>query len=326
MRHSRAISIKYEHTPLHRTVGELAELYKPPPPQYPEPAPEKLKTPKAPKAPKAPASTRKRRASGKAPNEGGPSRKRQKKGGKGEEQTASSRASVAAQQSLDLLGIQNASQNGNHTQAYTGDGSAVNQTLPNQDANQPSAGGALPFPINVSPEEAARRRDTATAILAEAGVNPESLSAEQFNIFSNQSPELQKESLNMLVKYGAERLRIVHPQNKENSALATTSTPSTPVPTTQATPSGPVTTNELALQSQVGGQGSAVGPADTDVQMEDGTPTRSKRGQGKSRVACSQCKTRRVKVLSPISPLHDLLGLFLIINYFIVPETKTDMC
>lgn len=73
--------------------------------------------------------------------------------------------------------------------------------------------------LNLSPSEAARRRDEANRKLSEAGIDPATLSTEQFDIFSNQSPDLQGESLAMLVKYGAERLRIVHP-NKDSSEAA----------------------------------------------------------------------------------------------------------
>lgn len=68
--------------------------------------------------------------------------------------------------------------------------------------------------LNVSPEEATRRREVATTKLTEAGISLSSLSDDQFSIFSNQSPEVQAESLKMLVEYGAERLHIVHPAKK----------------------------------------------------------------------------------------------------------------
>lgn len=65
--------------------------------------------------------------------------------------------------------------------------------------------------VNVAPEEANRRKEVAIKLLSSSGIDPETLSTDQFNIFANQSPDLQKESLALLVKYGAERLRIVHP-------------------------------------------------------------------------------------------------------------------
>lgn len=68
--------------------------------------------------------------------------------------------------------------------------------------------------LNLPPGEAARRRETTIKLLSESNIDPETLSAEQFNIFANQSPELQQDSLTMLMRYGAERLRIVHP-NKD---------------------------------------------------------------------------------------------------------------
>ncbi|KAK1594246.1 uncharacterized protein LY79DRAFT_162847 [Colletotrichum navitas] len=88
--------------------------------------------------------------------------------------------------------------------------------------------------LNVPPAEAARRREVAIRLLSGSGVDPESLSTEQFSIFANQSPDLQKESLAMLVKYGAERLRIVHP----NDAAASSPTNASPGPQ-QATTAEP---------------------------------------------------------------------------------------
>jgi hypothetical protein len=77
--------------------------------------------------------------------------------------------------------------------------------------------------LNLPLGEAARRRDVAIQLLSQHGLDAETLSPEQFSIFANQSPELQKESLDMLVRYGAERLRIVHPEEKEGSASETPS-------------------------------------------------------------------------------------------------------
>lgn len=76
--------------------------------------------------------------------------------------------------------------------------------------------------LNLPPGEAARRRDVAIQLLSQHGLDAETLSPEQFSIFADQSPELQKESLEMLARYGAERLRIVHPGEKEGSAASET--------------------------------------------------------------------------------------------------------
>ncbi|KAG6100754.1 hypothetical protein E4U30_004041 [Claviceps sp. LM220 group G6] len=69
--------------------------------------------------------------------------------------------------------------------------------------------------LNVTPEEAQRRMDVALRMLAEAGIDSATLSADQLTIFANQAPDLQKESLNMLITYGAERLQIIHPNDRE---------------------------------------------------------------------------------------------------------------
>jgi hypothetical protein len=78
--------------------------------------------------------------------------------------------------------------------------------------------------LNLPPGEATRRQVMAEGLLRDSGIAPDALSPEQLNIFANQSPELQRESLAMLVKYGPERLRIVHP-SKNTSASASPSTP-----------------------------------------------------------------------------------------------------
>jgi ATP-dependent DNA helicase 2 subunit 1 len=148
--------------------------------------------------------------------------------------------------------------------------------------------------INVSPAEAARRREAATNMLTSAGVDPSSLSVEQFNIFANQSPELQKESLMMLVKYGAERLRIVHPGNTDAQNSAATSTSSTPAQVSQSSPSGPTTTDELVPQTQLPEDDAAMTTTETLVPSQ-ATPKTNRR-IGKSRVACLQCKQFKVKV------------------------------
>ena len=126
------------------------------------------------------------------------------------------------------------------------------------EASQPSTADAAGF-LNVPPLEAARRKETAIGLLTGKGIDPATLSAEQFNIFANQAPQLQEASLEMLAKYGAEKLRIVHPDDQAGS---TTSTPSQ-APSKAATP----TTANVAPS--------------TAVQ----TPTKARRGKRKSNAA-----------------------------------------
>ncbi|GJN67108.1 ATP-dependent DNA helicase II subunit 1 [Purpureocillium lilacinum] len=254
-RESRTISVSYTHTPLHRTVAEIAELFRPIPREVAPPKPTKQKTPKTP-------GTGKKRNGPKSQNETGTPRKRKKKNN-GEAQAAAG----ADEQPLGEL-----AQNG-------GEGSGANGPQNGQAPAEATAPGS--FPVNVTPEEAVRRREFAIQLLSGSGVDPDSLSTDQFNIFANQSPDLQKESLNMLVKYGAERLRIVHPSNRDTPASASPGTSAPPEQASQPTPSGPTTTKELVPQSQ-----------------DEAGKGRKSRKMSKSRNACFRCKERKVKGLT----------------------------
>ncbi|UNI22014.1 hypothetical protein JDV02_007942 [Purpureocillium takamizusanense] len=246
-RDNRAISVSYTHTPLHRTVAEIAELFRPPPRETAPPKPAKQRTPKN-------SGASKKRNGPRSKDETGTPRKRKKKNN-GDAQAATG----ADEQPLGEL-----APNG-------GEGSGASGPQ-NGQAPADSTAATGSFPINITPEEAARRREFAIQLLSGSGVDPDSLSTDQFNIFANQSPDLQKESLNMLVKYGAERLRIVHPSNRD------TPTSAPPDQASQSTPSGPTTTKELAPQSQ-----------------DETGNGRKPRKLGKSRKACFRCKERKVK-------------------------------
>lgn len=124
--------------------------------------------------------------------------------------------------------------------------------------------------LNLSPSEAARRKDEATRKLRDAGIDPETLSTEQFDIFANQSPDLQTESLAMLAKYGAERLRIVHP-NKDNAPQ-----PDGSAPANGDTPNGSKRKKKKSRKSAFN---------------EDGTPKVKK-----TRGSCQSCREKKTKV------------------------------
>ncbi|CCE31487.1 uncharacterized protein CPUR_05340 [Claviceps purpurea 20.1] len=111
--------------------------------------------------------------------------------------------------------------------------------------------------LNVTPEEAERRMDVALKMLAEAEIDSATLSADQLTIFANQAPNLQKESLNMLITYGAERLQIIHPNDRE--AL-----PSAPPP--------------------------AAAPSVGDANEQNGTATTTQNSCPKDRPACMVCQ------------------------------------
>lgn len=274
---SRSINIKYDHTPFHKTVGQLIEHFRPPPRPVPEPPVESTETPKkTPRKRKSAAAPdgqqetdangqlkktpRKRKSEAEA--DGGQAPKRRKKksdaGDKAPEAPmgeASGTANGTAQSKAD-----HAVESGVHA-------------------------GTL---LNVPPAEAARRRETAIRLLSDSGVDPETLSADQFAIFANQSPDLQKESLAMLVQYGAERLRIVHPSNA-TAAAGASSADATPL-------RSPQSENSIAPpQANTDTPPSGKKRVRKSKGGED-TPAGKKAPKPKvSRGACSLCRGQKVK-------------------------------
>ncbi|KAI0974510.1 hypothetical protein F4678DRAFT_470506 [Xylaria arbuscula] len=216
---SRGIVVKYEHTPLHKTVTQLVERFVPTPipvrvdhhgsqrtPKAKRPRPvdgEGSRQKKTPKAKPLSAdgkgdSSKKRTPKAKRPppaegGTGGSSRKRRKTGKVSGANVGELENMDTPQSQVQLAGVDKTD--------FTG------------------------F-LNVPPAEAQRRRQTAIELLTGKGIDPATLSTEQFNIFANQAPNLQAASLDMLAKYGAERLRIVHPDEKEQAG-SSNSTPAT---------------------------------------------------------------------------------------------------
>lgn len=223
---SRGIVVKYEHTPLHKTVTQLVERLIPIPipvpvgsgnnasqrtPKAKRPRPgneeagsRKKKTPRAKPPPVDGAdgedsSRKKRTPRAKRPppvegEDGEGSRKKRRKSGKAP--------------TADMGGL--------------GDGGNTPQSQ--AQSNGPAEKTSLTGFLNVPPAEVERRRQTAVELLTGRGIEPTTLSPEQFNIFANQAPNLQSASLDMLAKYGAERLRIVHPDEKDQAG-SSNSTP-----------------------------------------------------------------------------------------------------
>ncbi|KIL93588.1 hypothetical protein FAVG1_03570 [Fusarium avenaceum] len=307
-RSSRSITVKYDHTPLHMTVAELATRFKPAPRQL-GPGAQKLQEQQQKakeKTPKKPRGERKKRDSVKAQDENGNPRKRKKKNNGAAQTGDSANEPMIIPDYPGAPGIDgqnhagpsytNGGQASNGQQGFNdypqglmGDGgSATANGTASQQTGQP---GSASFPVNVSAAEAARRREAATTMLSNAGVDPTTLSADQFGIFANQAPELQRESLNMLVKYGAERLRIVHPGNREGSAQASASSQSSQ---TTSSSSGPMTTKELVPQSSA--QSNANADTAASQADDDSTSKRKTKKMGKSRTACFPCKARKTKV------------------------------
>ncbi|KAK0375069.1 hypothetical protein CLIM01_07561 [Colletotrichum limetticola] len=212
-KNTRTINVKYEHTPLHKTLGEMIEHFKPLPPAAPPapliPAGEKSKKAKTPRKRKSEAL----KADG-TPVEPKPKRKRKSEAlnpdGTPIQPKKRKRKSEAAKDA--------------QAAGDTTNGEATTTVQTKADAAVQS-GVHSHAVLNVPPGEAARRREVAIRLLSDSGLDPESLSTEQFSIFANQSPDLQKESLAMLVKYGAERLRIVHPNDAAASSTSASPTP-----------------------------------------------------------------------------------------------------
>ncbi|OHE94721.1 hypothetical protein CORC01_09938 [Colletotrichum orchidophilum] len=214
-KNSRTINVKYEHTPLHKTLGDMIEHFKPLPPAAPPapliPAGEKSKKAKTPRKRKSEALNAdgtpvqpKRKRKSEAVNENEtpvqPKKRKKKKSEAAKDSQAAGDATNGPATATVPTKADAAVQSGVHSHAV----------------------------LNVPPGEAARRREVAIRLLSDSGLDPESLSTEQFGIFANQSPDLQKDSLAMLVKYGAERLRIVHPNDAAASSTSASPTPQQP--------------------------------------------------------------------------------------------------
>ncbi|KAK3307062.1 uncharacterized protein B0T15DRAFT_566675 [Chaetomium strumarium] len=241
---TKTIDVKYEHTPMHKTVGQLIELLAPPPPPPVEPLVRtparglrQVKPAKGPgqpreQKPKTPRSQRKRTGENGVPDgEGSQPKKRRKK----QDATTLPGAGVIVvpPEMPGALSVGDASARQLYnTQAETAEaarpsGSSsypeglVGATAQNGSA-APDHGEVHSSILQLPPGEAARRRDVAIKLLNDNNIDPKTLSSEQFNIFANQSPELQQDSLAMLIKYGAERLRIVHPNRAGSSSAQST--------------------------------------------------------------------------------------------------------
>jgi hypothetical protein len=283
---NRVINIRYDHTSLHKTVLELSEFFAPPAPKGPVAVPVETEKPVKEKPVKA-----------KTPR---PSKKRDTLEGQGS--SSRPRKRTKKNTTLEVSGaspaIAMAPIDTNLTQMQPDQGTNITTTTaptPELAVQQKPSAYNL---VQISPAEAARRKETASRILAEAGVDPQTLSEDQFNIFSNQSPDLQKESLAMLVKYGAERLRIVHPPKEgSNSEASIPSRNHTP------NPSIPPLTSDQHLETTNAGGGDQ-----PPVELSSlPSSTKKPRRLGKSRVACGQCKSSRTKVPPYVSLLLTLV-------------------
>jgi hypothetical protein len=297
---TKTIDVKYEHTPMHKTVAELIDLLAPPPiaPIVRTPA-KKAKEPRPPKTPKpkTPRVSKKRAGENGVPDGEGTGTKRRRK-------NKDSMAPIAAPGTILPPEMPGA--------LPVGDSSVrqLYNTQPGAPGAQQDGSGSYPEGLvsgngdgaseivngevhahsilNLPPGEAARRRETAIKLLSESNIDPETLSAEQFSIFANQAPELQQDSLTMLMRYGAERLRIVHPtKDASSSGEATPNNQNTPGPAGEASPKPK---KSRKRNPEVEGAGV------DETQGSEATP-----GRHRTRI-CDHCRTKKYKgkVCSPL--------------------------
>ncbi|KAG5925623.1 hypothetical protein E4U42_004123 [Claviceps africana] len=286
-RKERKITVRYDHTPLHMTVADHMEFTKPPPmigPQKPskailmeatrqaqrEAASAKKKAYRLAKKQEAREAREAAIRNGTAPPK--PQRSRKKK----EREAAQLLLADQASRALEDAGVIQLQQAISREEGTNGDAGGQAAASTERPASKALA-------LNVSPEEAARRMDVALNMLAEAGIDHTTLSADQLTIFANQAPDLQKESLNMLITYGAERLQIIHPSNREHSNSAP-----------------PPAVEQASAAEDKDSSGSAT--TTTQLALGGGTPARKGKSRplGKSRLACFQCKSRKVKTAGHI--------------------------
>ncbi|KAG6208400.1 hypothetical protein E4U35_008480 [Claviceps purpurea] len=310
-RKERKIIVRYDHMPLHMTVADHMEFTKPPPMIGPQ-KPSKAILIEVNRQAQKEAASAKRRASRLAKKQEAmeaqeaairdgiaspekPRKERQSKDIEAAEVSLVDQASPAMDDA-DVIQLQQAISHEDEqvenaiAPAVTPTEHPVSEALiPNvtpeeeqvENAIAPVVTPTQPPPskgliLNVTPEEAERRMDVALKMLAEAEIDSATLSADQLTIFANQAPNLQKESLNMLITYGAERLQIIHPNDRE--AL-----PSAPPP---------------AAAPSVGDANEQNGTATTtqnSVRASETITRKRKRSLGKSRLSCLPCKSRKTK-------------------------------
>ncbi|KAI0117120.1 hypothetical protein F4814DRAFT_439631 [Daldinia grandis] len=267
---SRGVIVKYDHTPIHKTVAQLVDLIAPdlPPPPVNNGGTGSQRTPRAKRPPPA-------------QGEEGSRKKRSRKKEKAPEAPMGG--------------------------PPPGDGqNSQNNALP-QDVDHSGVHATL-IP-HVPPDEVERRRRTAIDLLNGRRVDPATLSGEQFNIFANQSPYLQEKSLALLVEHGADKLRIVlsDDKNADSTPIEEQPTSTAPAPVTelgQASTPGTAETPTKKRRSrkrkydgivaEVSIGDGAVVPVHQNGEIGTTTST-LKLTTKKTRGSCETCRNRKLK-------------------------------
>ena len=322
---NRAISVKYEHTLFHKSVAQLLELFAPPPAAAPLPVQEQVarKLPKTPKARRqtggpqengntngntnGASGSKKRRNT----TEGGgqPKRRKNKKDGQSQapqvleadmqlpEVPGALPVGSSSERPLYNTQSQLTTQEGTTTGAITSSsypeglvGASASGNPDSQTSAAVTASGQDPSALNLPPGEAQRRRDAASQLLSSHDIDPQTLSEEQFNIFANQSPDLQKESLAMLAKYGAERLRIVHP-SRETAAQPT----ATVAPQSHDAQAGPGGGDPVGTSVATTASGKPKKPSKRKSAAAAANSSEPPEKRDRTRGACEFCRDRKMK-------------------------------
>ncbi|KAL8339930.1 hypothetical protein RB601_006179 [Gaeumannomyces tritici] len=275
-RQAKQIEVKYHHTPLHKTVADLLDFFTPPP----EPV------------------THKRPLDGEGEGADGasPQKKKRRKSQKTADQQDGGEGAEGGEDGSVIDGTPAKTPKRKRPSkpkkpktpagSLPGTTGGTNAAATNPDGSAAAVASGDDF-LNLPPGEAARRREVANNLLSGSGIDPATLSEEQFNIFSNQSPDLQQESLAMLVKYGAERLRIVHPANASSDTQASQPSASSLVDASPA-PEAADSAKKTAR------------PRKSGAGAEAGTPSKAKPPK-LTRGRCDGCKDKNIKC-SKIKP------------------------
>lgn len=322
---------------MHKTVGELLDLLAPPPPR-PLPIPIEGRKSSSKKTPKKRQAAEGADNGTETPGEDGVTprpKKRKKSGQEGERSTQKKRSRKKKDDAGSPMGptlaVLPPEMPGARPVGDTAGRPLYNTQAPQDDAANGSAYpdgliGSEPFTgsevqasamassslhahsiLNLPAGEAERRRETAIRLLAESNVDPKTLTPEQFSIFANQAPALQKESLAMLVEYGAERLTIVLPEKAQDASES-------PAAPAQDQLAGQVTVDDAqqsataagsaqrkrrgrAKNAETGVAGVSDGTAAL-TQTDAGNRQKKPKGPKLSRGSCTPCRACKLKVCS----------------------------
>src|SRR5690606_19364577 len=163
----RSITVKYKHTPFHQTVAELYDRFAPPPPPIPPPT--------ATATPKAAKSSRKHNFEN-GNGDGSTRKKPRKKSSVGAGADGQSPGGTDQPDGTPQLKRKRQYKKKESVAAV---GGAGQEGAPTQNENGSDGAARLGSVVNVDAAEAVRRRERATELLTNAGVDPESLSPDQ---------------------------------------------------------------------------------------------------------------------------------------------------